>query len=94
MKLKQGKKKLNKKTWDMKQKKEMHIGFSAIWNNKTFGEIIYDGRTNIDQTETDQGNLLKNIVEFRNRSRPRTTEGRIKKKLLKMLSKVELFQYY
>ena len=42
----------------------------------------------------DQGNLLKNIIEFRNRSRPRTTEGKDKKKIMKMLSKVELFQYY
>ena len=58
----------------------MRIGFLAIWHNKTFGENIYDGRTNIDQTEMDQGNLLKNIVEFRNRSRPRTTEGKDKKK--------------
>ena len=94
MKLKQGNKKLNKKTGDMKQKKEMRIGFLAIWHNKTFGENIYDGRTNIDQTEMDQGNLLKNIVEFRNRSRQRTTEVRIKKKLMKIISKVELFQYY
>ena len=80
MKLKQGNKQLNKKTGDMKKKKEMHIGFLAIWHNKTFGENTYDGRTNIDQTEMDQGNLLKNIVEFRNRSRPRTTEGKDKKK--------------
>ena len=71
----------------------MRIGFLAIWHNKTFGENIYDGRTNIDQTEMDQGNLLKNIVEFRNR-RTRTTEVRIKKKLMKIISKVELFQYY
>ena len=28
----------------------------------------------------DQGNLLKNIIEFRNRSRPRTTEGKDNKK--------------
>ena len=28
----------------------------------------------------DQSNLLKNIVEFKNKSRPRTLEGKNKKK--------------
>ena len=30
----------------------------------------------------DQSNLLKKLVEFNNKSRPRTTEGKEKKKVL------------
>ena len=32
----------------------------------------------------DQSNLLKNIVDFHNRSRPRTMEGKDKKKYILM----------
>ena len=46
---------------------------------RSFVEIICTGKINIDETEMDQSNLLKNLVEFNNKSRPRTTEGKDKK---------------
>ena len=36
-------------------------------------------KINIDKAETDESNLLKNVVEFNNESRPRTIEGKDKK---------------
>ena len=49
---------------------------------RSFVEIICTGKINIDETEMDQSNLLKNLVEFNNKSRPRTTEGKDKKRIL------------
>ena len=41
---------------------------------------IYTGKINKDEAEMDQVHLLKNLVGFNNRSRPKTTEGKDKKK--------------
>ena len=41
---------------------------------------IYTGKINIDEAEMDQVNWLKNLVGFNYRSRPKTTEGKDKKK--------------
>ena len=35
---------------------------------------------NIDEAETDHNNLLKHLVHFNDKSRPRTTEGKEKKR--------------
>ena len=42
--------------------------------------ISNTGTINIDETKMDQSNLLKNIVEFNNKSRPVTIERKDKKK--------------
>ena len=74
IKLKNGKKNLsvyraNKYKYDFQQYKTI----------RSFGESIYTGKTNIDEAEMDQSNLLKNLIEFNDRSRPRTTEGKDKR---------------
>ena len=42
---------------------------------------IYTGKINKDEAEMDQVHLLKNLVGFNNRSRPKTTEGKDKKRI-------------
>ena len=44
----------------------------------SFGESIYAGKITIGEAEEDQSNLLKNIVEFNEKSRPKTKEGKDK----------------
>ena len=46
---------------------------------RSFGKNIYDGKITKDEAEEDQSNLLKNIVEFNEKSIPRTKEGEDKK---------------
>ena len=41
---------------------------------RSFGTSIYTGKINIDEAEVDQSNLLKNLVGFNKKSRPRTIE--------------------
>ena len=55
---------IKKQTYDFQQ-------YEAI---RYFDESIYASKNNIDEVEIDQSNLLKNIVEFYNKSRPRTLE--------------------
>ena len=43
---------------------------------RSFVESIYAGKITTDESEEDQSNLLKNIVEFNKKSRPRTKEGK------------------
>ena len=55
-----------------------------IFNNmKRYNPLvsIYTGKINKDEAEMDQVHLLKNLVGFNNRSRPKTTEGKDKKKI-------------
>ena len=51
--------------------------FQAI---RSFGDNIYNDRINIDEAEMDQIHLLENMVEFNNKSKPRTKEGEGKSK--------------
>ena len=65
-----------------------------IWNKKyindfqqyetvrSFGESIYTNKVNIDEAEMDQRNILKNIVEFNNRSRSNSWVRKIVKHLI------------
>ena len=46
---------------------------------RSFSESIYTGKTNIDEAEIDQSNLIKKLVQFNDKSRPRTAEGKDKK---------------
>ena len=41
-----------------------------------FGESIYTGKITIGEAEIDQSNLLKNMVEFNNKSRPKNKENK------------------
>ena len=66
---------------DLKYETKKHMyDFQQYETIKSFGDNIYTGKINIDEAEMDQSNLFKNIVEFNNKSRPRTTEGKDKKK--------------
>ena len=47
---------------------------------RSFGENIYNGKMNIDKAEMDRGCLLKKLVEFNNKSIPRTIEEKDKKR--------------
>ena len=49
---------------------------------RSFGESIYTRKSKIVEVEEDQINLLKNLLEFFNKYRPRTTEGKDKKEVL------------
>ena len=48
----------------------------------SFGHNIYTDKINIAEAEMDQSNLLKNIVEFNNKSRSRMIERKDKKRYL------------
>ena len=45
-------------------------------------KVFILARLKIVEAEKDQSTLLKNIVEFNNKSRPRTKEGKDKKETL------------
>ena len=38
---------------------------------RSFGDSIYNGKISIDEAEMEQTNLVENIVDFSNKSRPR-----------------------
>ena len=42
------------------------------------GENIYTGKVNIDEAETDQNNLLENIIKFNNKSNQKQKKVKIK----------------
>ena len=42
------------------------------------GENIYTGKVNIDEAETDQNNLLENIIKFNNKSIQKQKKVKIK----------------
>ena len=46
---------------------------------RSFGESIIDGKITISEADKDQSNLLENIVEFNNKSRPRTKKDSMQK---------------
>ena len=52
---------------------------------RSFGENIISSKITISEVDEDQSNLLKNIVDFDKNIRPRTKEGRTKKKILLIL---------
>ena len=45
--------------------------FQQFETIRYFGDSIYTGKISIDEAEIDQTNLLDNIVDFNNKSRPR-----------------------
>ena len=62
--------------------KKLCIWFSAIRNDKSFGDDVYTDKINIDETEMDQNNLWKNTVKFYNKSRTKMLENKDKKRYL------------
>ena len=38
---------------------------------RSFGDNIYTGQISIDEAEMDQSNLLENMVQFNNKTRPK-----------------------
>ena len=45
-----------------------------------FGESINTRKASLVEVEEDQINLLKNLIEFNNKSRPKSKEGKDKKR--------------
>ena len=65
-----------------KKKKKYICDFQQNETIRSFGESIYTRKAKIFEAEQDQSNLLQNIVEFNNKSRPTTTEGKNKKEIV------------
>ena len=72
-------KKIKQENLKHKTKNDTH-DFQQYETIRFFGESIYTGKINIDEAEMDQSNLLKILVVFNNKSRPRAIEGKDKKK--------------
>ena len=85
--------------------KNIYMLFSNM-KLSSFGKSIYSQKASIVKSEENQSNVLKNIVEFNNKSRLKNKEGKDKKHIfmkvhmlfmkfqnkLLMLSKKEYFQ--
>ena len=66
---------------DLKYKTKNYIyDFQQYETIRSFGESIYTQNISIVETQEDQNNLLKNIVEFNNKSRPKNKEVEDKKR--------------
>ena len=62
------------------QRKKYIYGFQQYETVTSFGERIYTGKINTDQAEMDQSNVLQNVAEFSEKSKPRTIEGKDKER--------------
>ena len=68
---------------DLKYETRKYIyDFEQYETIRSFGNSIYTRKANIVEAEADQNNLLKNIVEFNEKSRPRSKEGKDKKRYI------------
>ena len=66
---------------DLKYKTKNYIyDFQQCETIRSFGESIYTQNISIVEAQEDQSNLLKNIVEFNNKSRPKNKEVEDKKR--------------
>ena len=80
-KIKKSEEKIKRK--DLKYETNKYVyDFQQFETIRSFGESIYTGKTNINQTEMDQTNLLENIIEFNNKSKPKIKEGQDKNEIL------------
>ena len=80
-KIKKSEEKIKRK--DLKYETNKYVyDFQQFETIRSFGESIYTGKTNINQTEMDQTNLLENIIEFNNKSKPKIKEGQGKNEIL------------
>ena len=77
MKLKKWEEKVKLK--DLKcETKKYTCDFEQYETIRYFGDSFYTRKANIVKTEEDQSNLLKNIVEFNDKYRPMSKEGKDK----------------
>ena len=53
--------------------------FQRFETLRSFGDSIYNGKVRIDEAEMEQTNLLENIVNFSNKSKPRSKRDKDKK---------------
>ena len=66
---------------DLKYETRKYIyDFEQYETIRSFGDSIYTRKANIVEAEADQNNPLKNIVEFTEKSRPRSKEGKDRKR--------------
>ena len=72
MKLRNEKKKL------IYKESKYKYDFQQYETVRSFGDSIYTGEINTDEVEKDQSNLLENLVERDERSRPKTIERKLK----------------
>ena len=71
------------KRGDLKHKTKNYIhDFQQYETIRSFGESICPHKININEAEKNQCNLLENVVELNNKSRPKTKKIRIKKILM------------
>ena len=82
MRTKEIKNKINGiKKWGEKVKRKDYLyDFQQFETIISFGNSIYTGKFNIKEAEMDQRNLLQSMVKFNNKSKPKTKEGKVKKK--------------
>ena len=57
------------------KRKNYTYNFQQYETTRSFSDNIYTGKINLGVAEMDQSNLLKNIVEFYKKSRPRTIQS-------------------
>ena len=53
--------------------------FQQFKTIRFFGDNIYNGKINIKEAKMNQAILLENILDFRNKSRPRSNKDKEKK---------------
>ena len=53
--------------------------FQKLETIRSFDDNIYNSKIGINEVEMDQTNLLENMIEFNNKSRPKTKDGQDKK---------------
>ena len=65
---------------DLKYETNKYVfDFQRFATIRSFGESIYNGKIKIDEAEMKQTNLLENIMNFSNKSRPRSKKEKDKK---------------
>ena len=68
---------------DLKYKANKYLyDFQQFETIRSFGDSIFTGTINIDEAQMDQANILKNMVKFSNKSKPKTKEDKDKKQIL------------
>ena len=55
-------------------------GIQQFETRRCFDDNIYTGEISINEVEMDQANLQENMIEFNNKSRPKTKKGKYKKR--------------
>ena len=82
MKLQNAKKKIKRTNLNYETNQRTDFDFQQFKTIKSFSESIVSGKVTISEADVDQSNLLENIMEYSNKSRPRREENKIKKEIL------------